>query len=700
MPIPQPQADESQSEFMARCMSDATMLEDYPEQDQRAGVCISSWNDSIKGEREWRVKTTAAPPPGDNPLEYVMSDASIDRVGDVIEPAGWMLDNFARNPIALFGHNANFPIGKWHDVRVKDARLVGRLELMDPVSDRLREVHAAIAAGVLRAVSVGFHPEEFKPLEGSRNGGLRFTKQELVECSVVSVPANPNALQIARALGISREGQDLIFGKPAEPDRSLVRRGFPGKPAVIETRKPQPMNHLGTQIQDKQTQIATLRDQLQTHIQTAGDNLDDASLSTSEDFSKRIEDSTKQLEQLLRAEKALGASGEMVTPHRAPPALTGDSRSSARPFAMAKREEKPAHLVFRSFALQLLAHVKKQPLEHILAERFGEDLETRTMTEWLTRSATVPATTTLTGWAAELVQTQIGEFFNILMSGAIYPGLSSRGFRVTLGRNGQISLPTRAATPTVAGSFVGEGAPIPVRQAAFAAITLGLKKMAVISTYTREIAEHSTPQIEAVLREIITDDTSISVDSVLIDANPATSVRPAGLRNGVGGLTPTAGGGFAALVGDIKLLLGVLVAANSLRAPTWIMNPIQAVSIALTANQGGEFPFKAEINGNTLQGFPVITSTTVPVTEIILVDAAAFMSTEGDDPRFEVSDQATLHMEDTTPLPISTTGAPNTVAAPVRSMFQTDSLALRMILPMNWAMRQTGVVAWMTGVTW
>jgi hypothetical protein len=33
-------------------------------------------------------------------------------------------------------------------------------------------------------------------------------------------------------------------------------------------------------------------------------------------------------------------------------------------------------------------------------------------------------------------------------------------------------------------------------------------------------------------------------------------------------------------------------------------------------------------------------------------------------------------------------------------MFQTDSLALRMILPMNWAMRRTGVVAWVTGVTW
>jgi hypothetical protein len=40
------------------------------------------------------------------------------------------------------------------------------------------------------------------------------------------------------------------------------------------------------------------------------------------------------------------------------------------------------------------------------------------------------------------------------------------------------------------------------------------------------------------------------------------------------------------------------------------------------------------------------------------------------------------------------------VAAPQRSLFQTDSLALRMVLPLNWVMRRTGVVAWTQNVTW
>ena len=57
----------------------------------------------------------AAPPPGASADEFVMSDASVDRMGDVIEQSGWQLQNFApdRNPIALFNHDKNQVIGRW-----------------------------------------------------------------------------------------------------------------------------------------------------------------------------------------------------------------------------------------------------------------------------------------------------------------------------------------------------------------------------------------------------------------------------------------------------------------------------------------------------------------------------------------------------------------------------------------------------------
>ena len=49
-------------------------------------------------------------------LEFVLSDATIDSYGDMIEPSGWDLRNFKKNPIALFSHASSWPIGIWEDV--------------------------------------------------------------------------------------------------------------------------------------------------------------------------------------------------------------------------------------------------------------------------------------------------------------------------------------------------------------------------------------------------------------------------------------------------------------------------------------------------------------------------------------------------------------------------------------------------------
>jgi len=95
-------------------------------------------------EKEKHLKTKAAPAPADDPLEFVMSDGTVDRMGDIIEPDGWRLDNFRRNPVALFKHDPGFLVGNWRDVGVRKGQLTGRLELMEPVSDRQREVHTAV----------------------------------------------------------------------------------------------------------------------------------------------------------------------------------------------------------------------------------------------------------------------------------------------------------------------------------------------------------------------------------------------------------------------------------------------------------------------------------------------------------------------------------------------------------------------------
>jgi phage head maturation protease len=115
-------------------------------------------------------KTTIAKAAG-SALSFVLSDESVDRYGDVISSEGWNLKNFQKNPIALFNHSSNFPIGFWKNVRVESKKLIGDLMLAaEGTSARIDEIRRLVEQGILRAVSVGFLPIASEPL---KSGGDR-----------------------------------------------------------------------------------------------------------------------------------------------------------------------------------------------------------------------------------------------------------------------------------------------------------------------------------------------------------------------------------------------------------------------------------------------------------------------------------------------------------------------------------------------
>jgi hypothetical protein len=437
----------------------------------------------------------------------------------------------------------------------------------------------------------------------------------------------------------------------------------------------------------------------------------DEQLQITSELNAKIVQEQKTLDSLVESQKHIAAATATEDEHQQHQSIipiernNGSSNNSRRPFNLpARKTLDPLEYLVRAGTVQIFAHIHRKSIDEVRKLIYGDDEATKAVVDWATRAASAPAMTTVTGWAAELVGQVIADFQQLLIPKSIYPRLAALGLSLSFGRNGRIIVPTRSTTPTIAGSFVGEGQPIPVRQGLFTSTVLTPKKMAVITTWTREIDEHSVPAIEGLLRQAIQEDTSIAIDSVLLDANPATAIRPPGILNGVTALTPTAGGGFNALVGDIKQVSGALLAATQghVRSPCWLMNPQQVNSISLTAMPGfGAFPFKDEVSRGQLQSWPIIDSGTVPLAEVIAIDAADFVSVGSEGPRFEISDQATLHMEDTAPLPIigGTAGTP-VPAVPSRSLWQTDSMALRLILPMNWAIRRAGVVAYVPGVTW
>jgi len=380
-----------------------------------------------------------------------------------------------------------------------------------------------------------------------------------------------------------------------------------------------------------------------------------------------------------------------------------------RPYAVpAAPPIPPRDHMIRALVCKVKSHFTKQSPYEVMREEYGDDEPTRAvMNRLVTRAATIPADTVTSGWADKLVATILTDYFAALMPLSVYPGLASRGQKFTFGTAGVVTMPTRSSTPTIAGSFVAQGSPIPVRQGAFTSISFTPKKMAVISSFTREIAEHSTPSIEALIRQAIADDTAVSIDTVLLDNVAATTTRPAGLRAGVSATGATAGGTITALIGDIRALTTALITGTNgnLRAPVWIMNPgdVLAASLLPAVAGGGQFPFGEQLAAGTLQGYPVIQSSTVAADMMFLIDAADFVSVTGDTPRFDVSDQATLVFDDTAPAQVGTVGvsaSPNVVGAPARSLWQTDTIGIRMILDINWGLRRSGIVAWMQSMTW
>ena len=313
--------------------------------------------------------------------------------------------------------------------------------------------------------------------------------------------------------------------------------------------------------------------------------------------------------------------------------------------------------------------------------------------------------TTVATWAAELVQTSNVDYLDRLIPNFIFPQLKAMGTSYTFGNSGVLKIPVRANTPTLAGAWVAEGGAKPVKKMSFSTVTLSPTKLAIISTFSEEMATYGMPSIEGIIRQAMSNDTGIALNTYLIDNVAASAgVRPAGLLNGVtpitaSVLTPAP----AAMIADLKALVAAITAAGGGgRGPIAVLvNPAQALALSFAQTTTGNFLFQDQAQAASKFGIRFIVSATVPAGRVIAVDAADFATAMGDTPRFAVSTEATLHEEDTTPLALGT-GAQGSgvLAVPMRSLFQTDAVAIRMSLYVSWVMRRALMVQTIAAVTW
>jgi hypothetical protein len=186
------------------------------------------------------------------------------------------------------------------------------------------------------------------------------------------------------------------------------------------------------------------------------------------------------------------------------------------------------------------------------------------------------------------------------------------------------------------------------------------------------------------MRQVLIESVGKGLDTVLFDATAGDSIRPPGLRYGVGGLTPAAPGVAAKgqAMEDDLVALGSAVGAVASGPITYVAAIPQALAINIRSL-------------GTFKDMVLPSAALAPGMVLCIADAALAAAVEGP-PQIDASRMAELHRE-TAPLPI-VSGA--TMVTPVGSIFQVDSVALRLRWPISWALRASGAVAWMTGVNW
>ena len=153
-----------------------------------------------------------------------------DRAGDVIEKEAWEkggLENYTNNPVILFNHDYNRPIGRATGLETDDRGL----RIAANISKSAGDVTNLVKEGILRALSVGFRVKDADYIE--ETDGLKISDAELFEVSVVSVPANQAAtFSVAKSFETQSEYDEwkkqfvkiTEADKPQDTDDSLSSR--------------------------------------------------------------------------------------------------------------------------------------------------------------------------------------------------------------------------------------------------------------------------------------------------------------------------------------------------------------------------------------------------------------------------------------------------------------------------------------------
>jgi HK97 family phage major capsid protein/HK97 family phage prohead protease len=599
-----------------------------------------------------------------------------DRVGDVIEPLGVSFKNPL--PLLLF-HDAKKPVGiTTFKKPTKDGiAFTATLPTIDEpgiLRDRVDEAWQSVKAGLVSGVSIGF-----RALEESFNketGGFRFLKTEVMELSLVTVPANAACtIHTIKSLDLAASGRHSP--------------GVTGLPVVsaVKAAKAMTTPEQITQFENTRAAKAARMSDLMTKAAETNSTLDDAQTEEYDGLALELKSVDAHLVRLREQEKLNLIKATPITTTTHSQITASELRGGSVPVITVKANV-PKGTAFARMCMAMAAgHGDSYKTMHFAKQWADSTPEVGPMIEhmWQTKAAVAAGTTTDATWAGPLVVTQpLNEFLELLRPRTLIgriPGLRQVPFNV--------SVPTQT-TGGVYG-WVGQNKPKPVTKADYATVTVPFAKAAGIIVISEELAMLSSPSAEGLVREEMIAGMGAFLDTQLVDPAVAVvaNVSPASITNGAATIASSGVTGAAAKV-DLSSRIGVFAAANiPLEGSVWLMNEANAFGLGISINALGQPLFPGfGTDGGKLFGIPVIVSNNVGL-RVILVHAPSILYADEGGVRIDVSREASVQMDSA---PTDTVDATTVYL----SLWQRNLIGLKAERFITWIRARTAAVTYIT----
>lgn len=585
----------------------------------------------------------------------VASTPKPDRSKDVVEPKG---ARFKLPMPFLWYHNQKDPIG-WvtkATITAKGIEVEGEVAVVDDpgqLKDRLDLAWQSLKSKLVRGLSIGWRPVEYSYINGT--GGLHVKEWEWLELSAVTIPDNEDATVTAI--------------KAAANGHIITGRGTP----ITKGIKMHLQEQLASMVAARATKAARLTE-LSELIRTK--SAGDAELTEFDQLTGEIEGMDNDI-RLKKAEIIMAGTAKPVQP----PVETA-------PTVIVKTKDAEEKFKGQNYTRMVIAKAVGQldgisPLV-VAEQRWGKTNPTLVT---LVKAAVAGGGSGSGEWAAELVAADTrytGDFIDYLKEKTVFDQLPLR----EVPANVQIKGQDGAAT----GYWVGESKPIPASAQSFSSVNLTPLKVAALAVVSNELLRDSTPAAEMLVRDALVAASSQRVDATFISATAASAgVSPAGILNGLSAGS-TAGSDADGIRADVKALYSGFITAKNASGLQFVMNPALAKAIQLLTNALGlaEFPGITQ-DGGMLLGDKVVTGDNVNANHIILLKPSDIYRIGDLGVQVFISREAVVEMDNA---PTGASDTPVAASTAMVSMFQSESTAIKVVRPINFALRRSDAVAY------